>query len=101
MEIAGCPDIDLLLILQVTFTDASMTITMAAESAVPIAIWGMPEPRLGGRLRLNAFCGINLAAHALGKSGRSYRWLFASPDEQDIGMKLLSLANEADSQIKI
>lgn len=96
-DIAGTPDIDLLLILQLTFTDASMTITMAGESAVPVAIWGVPEPRLGGRLRLNAFCGINLAAHAMGKSGLAYRWLFASPDEQDIGASLKGLADEPDS----
>ena len=35
-------------------------------SAEPLSIWAFPEPRTGGRLRLNAFCGLNLAAHALG-----------------------------------
>lgn len=84
--------IDLLLIVQITFTDASMTIEMARQSDVPVAIWGVPEPRIGGRLRLNAYCGINLAAHALGKAGINYRWLFSSPDAADIKDELTRLA---------
>ena len=91
-EIAQQGDIDLLLIVQITFTDASMTIEMARQSKVPVAIWGVPEPRIGGRLRLNAYCGINLAAHALGKAGLGYRWLFSSPDAANIADKLTGLA---------
>jgi len=91
-DIATQDDIDLLLIIQITFTDASMTIEMARQSDAPVAIWGVPEPRIGGRLRLNAYCGINLAAHALGKADLSYRWLFSSPDASDITDKLLGLA---------
>lgn len=72
--------IDLLLILQVTFTDASMTVRIARDNLAPLAIWAVPEPRLGGRLRLNAFCGLNLAAHALGLAGIPLRWLYAAPD---------------------
>ncbi len=92
-QISAAGSIDLLLILQVTFTDATMTIRMARESSAPVALWGLPEPRLGGRLRLNAYCGINLAAHALGKAGLPYAWLFAAPDAADIHARLRSLAN--------
>ncbi|PHP67015.1 hypothetical protein CSC94_10685 [Zhengella mangrovi] len=76
-----------LLILQVTFTDASMTVEAARALDVPLAIWAVPEPRLGGRLRLNAFCGLNLASHALGLNGRAFGWLYADPEtvaEDDI-----------------
>ncbi len=90
-EIEAAGDIDLLLILQVTFTDASMTIRMAEDSDVPVAIWGVPEPRIGGRLRLNAYCGINLAAHALGKAGLTYNWLFADPGKDGLDQQLRSL----------
>lgn len=96
-EIDAAGEIDLLLIIQVTFTDASMTIEMARQSRVPVAIWGVPEPRIGGRLRLNAYCGINLAAHALGKAGLDYRWLFSSPEAPDIGEKLAGLADERET----
>ncbi|MCG6857473.1 MAG: hypothetical protein LJE67_05350 [Salaquimonas sp.] len=72
--------IDSLLILQVTFTDASMTVEAAAFD-VPLAIWAAPEPRLGGRLRLNAFCGLNLASHALGLGQRQFAWAYADPND--------------------
>jgi L-fucose isomerase-like protein len=69
--------LDLLLILQVTFTDATMTVKIAEAARAPLAIWAFPEPRAGGRLRLNSFCGLNLALHALGRAGRQSRWAYA------------------------
>ncbi|WP_216366846.1 L-fucose/L-arabinose isomerase family protein [Halovulum dunhuangense] len=77
--------IDHLLILQVTFTDASMTVEAAnAFPGVPLSIWAVPEPRLGGRLRLNAFCGLNLASHALGLAGRDFGWLYTDAGDADL-----------------
>ncbi len=74
-------DVNQVLILQVTFTDASTAVTVGSAFDQPISIWAVPEPRLGGRLRLNAFCGLNLAAHALGLNGRKFGWLYANPDD--------------------
>ena len=76
--------IDRLLLLQVTFTDASMTVKAAAAFDCPVAIWAIPEPRLGERLRLNSFCGLNLASHALGLNKRPFGWLYAGPDGADV-----------------
>lgn len=84
-------DIDRILILQVTFTDASMTIEIANAFDLPLAIWAIPEPRSGGRLRLNSFCGLNLASHALGLNGRKYGTLYADPLSPDIGQALAEL----------
>ena len=67
---------DRLLILQITFTDAAMTVEAANAISAPLAIWAVPEPRTGGRLRLNAFCGLNLASHALGLNGRRFGWAY-------------------------
>ncbi|MFQ5624206.1 MAG: L-fucose/L-arabinose isomerase family protein [Paracoccaceae bacterium] len=78
-------EIDRLLLLQVTFTDASMTVAAADRFDVPLAIWAVPEPRTGGRLRLNAFCGLNLASHALGRNNRAFGWLYADPAGMDGG----------------
>ena len=96
-EIKSAEGVDLLLIIQVTFTDASMTVQLARDCGVPVALWGLPEPRIGGRLRLNAYCGINLAAHAMGKSGIEFRWLFARPDTTDIADRLHRLAAPGES----
>lgn len=71
---------DLVLVLQVTFTDASFVVE-ASKLGLPIAIWAVPEPRLGGRLRLNAFCGLNLANHALGRNEINPGWLYADPKD--------------------
>lgn len=84
-------ELDLLLILQITFTDATMTVTAAAEVDAPLAIWAVPEPRLGGRLRLNAYCGLNLAAHALGLNQRDFSYLYADPARESCATDLADL----------
>ena len=73
--------IDLLLIMQLTFTDATMTVKLAESFDVPLLFWSFPEKRTGGRLRLNSLCGVNLAAHALGKSGIQCDYIHFSPDD--------------------
>jgi len=75
----GQADLDQVLILQVTFTDASITVAVASQFPQPLSIWAVPEPRLGDRLRLNAFCGLNLASHALSLNDRTFSWLYADP----------------------
>ncbi|MBN8534077.1 MAG: hypothetical protein J0L51_08290 [Rhizobiales bacterium] len=90
---AIAPDsISAVLLLQVTFTDASMTVEIArAFPGVPLGIWAFPEPRAGGRLRLNSFCGLNLAAHALGRAGIAHGALYAATDATDIAQNLRRL----------
>ena len=74
------------LIVQATFCDAAMTAAIGATLPAPVAIWAFPEPRDGGRLRLNSFCGLSLAAHALGKIGRRCGWFHAPASEApDLG----------------
>jgi L-fucose isomerase-like protein len=76
----------------VTFTDATMTVRVAGQARAPVAIWAFPEPRAGGRLRLNGFCGLNLAMHALGRAGRRAAWLYAAPDAPEAGADIAALA---------
>ena len=81
-------ELDMLLVLQVTFTDASMTVALAKAIQAPLILWAFPEARHGGRLRLNSFCGINLAGHALAKAGVKYGYLYADPDGPDAATDL-------------
>ncbi|NNK79347.1 MAG: hypothetical protein HKP40_11625 [Litoreibacter sp.] len=83
-------EVDLLLVLQVTFTDAAF-VADAARRGIPIAIWAVPEPRLGGRLRLNAFCGLNLASHALSRNKIPFGWLYADPQADETPADLEAL----------
>lgn len=84
--LAGSPEC--VLVLQATFTDASFVARLAEATTCPLAIWSPPEPRLGGRLRLNAFCGLNLASHALGLRGRGFAYLYADPDAPGVDVAL-------------
>ncbi|WP_127956655.1 L-fucose/L-arabinose isomerase family protein [Serratia microhaemolytica] len=88
-------DLDLLLILQVTFTDASLTTEVLGEFSVPAVMWSFPEARTGGRLRLNSFCGVNLACHALSRAGIKVQTLHGVPDDQRVVQELQQLADAA------
>lgn len=73
--------LDALLLLQVSFTDSSMTEAIGARFDAPIIIWTFPEARVGGRLRLNSFCGLNLAAFALVKAQSRFAYVHRAADD--------------------
>jgi len=79
---------DRIVILQVTFTDAAMTVEIANAFDAPLSTWAIPEPRIGGRLRLNSFCGLNLASHALGLSQTPFSWTYGAPETADLDQLL-------------
>lgn len=84
--------VDLIIQLQVTFTDAAMTMEIVRQSDVPLLLWSFPESRSGGRLRLNSFCGINLAAHALSRAGLGYEFVHGAPDDRQALEQIAVLA---------
>jgi L-fucose isomerase-like protein len=71
--------LDALVIVQATFADATLTAAIADANPAPVLLWAIPESRTGGRLRLNSFCGINLAGYRLTREGRRYRFLYRDP----------------------
>lgn len=83
---------DLLIIFQATFADSTMLVQLAQAVDAPIFLWAVPEPRSGGRLRLNSLCGINLAGHALTLRGKKYDYAYASPDDPGVLAQVRSLA---------
>ncbi|MCX7671004.1 MAG: fucose isomerase, partial [Anaerolineae bacterium] len=84
--------LDLLLLFQASFADSSLAAELARAIAAPVMLWAVPEERTGGRLRLNSFCGINLAGHALKRAGIFYRYVYAQPEDAAGVRKLLVLA---------
>lgn len=72
-------EFDAILILQLTFRDAETICKIGSEFEQPITIWATNEPRDGDRLRLNSFCGLNLASHALGLRNRDFNWIYKNP----------------------
>ena len=86
-------DIDMILALQASFADSTMILQLArALKETPLLLWALPEAKVGGRLRINSFCGINLAAHGLRRAGLPYDYIYAAPDEEAAHEKLRDFA---------
>jgi L-fucose isomerase-like protein len=98
--LAGKP-IDLMLLLQATFADSTMALQMAEKIEAPLLLWALPEKRTGGRLRLNSFCGINLAAHALRRANRIYDYVYAPPGDAKALEKIRVLASAGRARRKL
>ena len=90
-------DLDFIIIIQVTFTDSSTLLKIASCLEKPIGIWAFPEPRQSGRLRLNAFCGLNLASHTLGLNNIPFSWIYENP-EKIVKSKFEILINSKNSK---
>lgn len=85
-------DLHLLVLLQASFADSTMTLALAKTVDAPLLLWAVPEERVGGRLRLNSLCGINLGGHALRRAGFRYDTIYAPPDDPAALAKIGPLA---------
>ncbi len=75
----GC---DLLVMVFGTFADAGPAMTLGQAVDAPIVLWAPSEPiSETGRLRLNSFCGANLAGNALFSVERPFKFVYGSPDD--------------------
>jgi L-fucose isomerase-like protein len=83
-------DVDAVVLLQATFTDSTLPAAALASTPLdrPVVLWGAPEPRTGGRLTMNALCGINLAAYRLRADGRDVRALYLDPHAPDAAARI-------------
>lgn len=87
------PALDAVILFQATFADSSMALEVGrAAPAAPLLLWAVPEAHTGERLRLNALCGINLAAHALTRAGLRYQYIYAPPGAEAVVQKVDALA---------
>lgn len=75
--------VDAVVVLQATFCDARSVIEVATRTGAPVLVWSFPEPRTGGRLRLNSLCGANLASYSLRRRGHPAAFVHADP--RDVG----------------
>lgn len=99
-DLAANP-VDLVIVLQATFADSTMICHLADSLKIPVLLWALPEERTGGRLRLNSFCGINLAAHSLRRAGIRYGYLYAAPDDPAALARIDILSKAAAVQRKL
>ena len=73
---------DKIFLFQTTFTDAKFILNFAQDVKKPICIVSFPEPRTGGRLRLNSICGLNLGMHSLIKNNISPEFIIMEEDSK-------------------
>jgi len=74
---------DALIVQCSTFTDGRFLTRIVGELDLPILIWSLPEPEVGGRLRLNSLTGANLASSLLVRLGRAFKYLYRLPAEPE------------------
>ncbi len=91
-EALSSQPLDLLVLFQASFADSTMAMTLAAAASAPLLLWALPEAATGGRLRLNSFCGINLAGHSLRRAGFRFDYVYAAPGDPAALRKALTLA---------
>jgi L-fucose isomerase-like protein len=87
--------LSLLVVFQATFADSSAVVMLAEALRLPLLLWAVPEAATGGRLRLNALCGINLAAFALKRRGLPYTFCYAPPDSAEALAQVRNAASAA------
>jgi len=93
---------DLLIAFQATFADSTMIADLTRRADMPLLLWAVPEARVGGRLRLNSFCGVNLAGHSLRRAGHRFDYLYAAPDDAQAldRVRVLSKAAEVRRRLQ-
>jgi L-fucose isomerase-like protein len=93
--------LDLLIVLQATFADSTMVTALAEAIDAPLLLWALPEERIGGRLRLNSFCGINLSAHGLRRAHQAYHYVYVRPGDPAALHKVSTLSKAGEVRRKL
>ena len=77
-------DADALIVQFSTFTDGRFITQTINELDLPLLIWSVPEPEVGGRLRLNSLTGGNLASSLLVRLGRRFKFVYGLPNDTEV-----------------
>lgn len=93
--------LDALLVFQSTFADSTMILRLAERVDAPLILWSIPEDRTGDRLRLNSFCGINLAGHALTRAGYVFDYAYAAPTDPAALDKVRAIAQAGHARRRL
>ncbi len=72
---------DALIVQFSTFTDGRFLTRIVNALDMPVLVWSLPEPEVGGRLRLNSLTGGNLAASILVRLGRQFKVVYRLPSD--------------------
>ena len=94
-------DFEKIFLFQTTFTDAKFLLNFAKSIQKPLCIVSFPEPRTGGRLRLNSICGLNLAMHSLIKNDITPDFVIMEEDDKNNEMSFSNFIEGQSGSEKI
>ncbi|SDW52484.1 L-fucose isomerase [Marinococcus luteus] len=80
--------IDYVIYQSLTFTDGEYIREVINRFSVPVMVWSIREPEIGGRLRLNSLTGGNSTSHVLRAANHPYDFVFGNSDESQVLNKL-------------
>lgn len=85
----------------VTFADAEAVEALIKKVKVPVIVWSVREPSVGGRLRLNSLTGGNSISHHLRFFNHPYSFLFGNAEEDRVKAELKKQIEEFPTRNKI
>jgi L-fucose isomerase-like protein len=93
--------IDLLLLQIGTFAWGGFASALGRAFDGPFLLWGIPEPKTSGPLRLNSLCGVNLASSILHRYGRRYGYVYGRPNDAATLKKVTQVLDAASALKKL
>lgn len=72
----------------VTFADGEFIQKTIGKVDVPVIVWSVREPSVGGRLRLNSLTGGNSTSHFLRSEDHPYSFVFGNIEETQVQRKI-------------
>lgn len=94
-------DVALIVFQNVTFADGEFIKAANSRFNVPVIVWGVREPSVGGWLRLNSLTGVMSTANYLKNSGQKFSYVIGNPTEDELKAKLLKLLNVHQAIYKV
>lgn len=86
----------LVIVQNVTFANGDYIAQVLRKTDCHVLLWTLREPVIdGGRLRLNSLTGAFSAANMLKSFGRSFTYVFGSPEEQTVKEKIAATVKAA------
>ncbi|PRO65851.1 sulfoquinovose isomerase [Alkalicoccus urumqiensis] len=88
---------DAIVYQSLTFADGEFIQAAVDRYSIPVIVWSVREPEVGGRLQLNSLTGGNSTSHVLRSNSHPYSFLFGNPDEAAVQERLGSLFRVMDT----
>lgn len=94
-------DIKYIIFQSVTFTDGDFMKSALRKLSVPVILWGITDPTIGGRLRLNGMTGLMSNANVLHNHKKAFLYAVGDPKEKQTQQIIEEKMNIIDLSIHL